>query len=184
MREIRIPGLRRVLRVSWSDDAVRREVDEEIQFHIDARVEELMRLGASAADARQRAEAEFGDLRRSKRELLAVDRRRMGHEQRGELIMSFFEDVRYAARGLMRRPALLIVTTLALSIGIAANAIMFGVVGQLLLRPPSSEEWPRCAEPESLAAFTTPPTGARSEGQAHQGLPPPRNHSDHSVLFG
>jgi len=145
VREIRIPGIRRLLRVSWSDDAVRREVDDEIRFHIDARVEEMLRLGASEKEARERAESEFGDVRRSKRELVDVDRRRMGHEKRGELLMSFIEDVRYAARGLMRRPALLIVTTLALSIGIAANAIMFGVVDQLLLRPPA-----HVAAPEAL----------------------------------
>lgn len=51
--------------------------------------------------------------------------------------MSFIEDLRYAARNLVRRPALLIVITLTLGIGIAANAIMFGVVDQLLLRPPA-----------------------------------------------
>jgi len=51
--------------------------------------------------------------------------------------MSFADDLRYAARSLARRPTLLLVTTLTLSIGIAANAIMFGVVDQLLLRPPA-----------------------------------------------
>jgi len=51
--------------------------------------------------------------------------------------MSFVDDVRYAARSLARRPALLAVTTMTLGIGIAANAIMFGVVDQLLLRPPA-----------------------------------------------
>ena len=50
--------------------------------------------------------------------------------------MSLTDDVRYAARSLLRRPTLLAVTTVTLSIGIAANAIMFGVVDQLLLRPP------------------------------------------------
>ena len=51
--------------------------------------------------------------------------------------MSFLDDVKYAARSLARRPTLLVVTTITLSIGIAANAIMFGVVDQLLLRPPA-----------------------------------------------
>ena len=51
--------------------------------------------------------------------------------------MSFVDDLRYAARSLARRPTLLAVTTITLSIGIAANAIMFGVVDQLLLRPPA-----------------------------------------------
>lgn len=51
--------------------------------------------------------------------------------------MSFIDDVRYAARSLARRPTLLAVTTVTLGIGISANAIMFGVVDQLLLRPPA-----------------------------------------------
>ena len=46
-------------------------------------------------------------------------------------------DLRYALRGLLRRPALVIVTTIALTIGISANAIMFGVVDQLMLKPPA-----------------------------------------------
>jgi putative ABC transport system permease protein len=136
MREIRIPGMRRVLRVSWSDDALRRDVAEEIEFHIEQRAEELRRFGASPASARARAEAEFGDVHRARGELLRVDRRRVGHQKREDLFMSFFDDVKYAARGLLRRPALLTITTLALSVGIAANAIMFGVVDQLVLRPP------------------------------------------------
>jgi putative ABC transport system permease protein len=136
VREIRIPGIRRILRISWTDEAMRRDVRDEIHFHIEARVEELVGLGMSPRAARERAESEFGDIRGSERELLAIDRRRRGNEQREELLMSFIEDVRYAARSLIKRPALLIVTTIALSIGIAANAIMFGVVDQLLLRPP------------------------------------------------
>jgi len=51
--------------------------------------------------------------------------------------MSFADDLRYAARSLSRRPALLLVTTITLSLGIAANAVMFGVVDQLLLRAPA-----------------------------------------------
>lgn len=51
--------------------------------------------------------------------------------------MTFVDDLRYAVRGFARRPGLLVVTGITLSIGIAANSIMFGVVDQLLLRPPA-----------------------------------------------
>ena len=49
--------------------------------------------------------------------------------------MTTTDELRYAIRALARRPVLLIVTTATLSIGIAANGIIFGVVDQLLLRP-------------------------------------------------
>jgi predicted permease len=145
VREIRIPGIRRVLRVSWSAGRVHRDVDEEIRFHIEARIDELVRQGRSEPDAREQAHAEYGDIEQSRRELARVDQRRLGMEQREEVFMTFVDDVRYAARSLARRPALLIVTTLTLSIGIAANAIMFGVVDQLLLRPP-----PHVAGPDGV----------------------------------
>jgi putative ABC transport system permease protein len=145
VREVRIPGIRRVLRVSWTHRAVAREVDDEIRFHIESRAAELVRLGASERDARERAQAEFGDLDRSRRELAAVDRRRLGIEHRQELLMSFLEDLRYAGRTLIRRPALVVVVALTLSIGIAANALMFGVIDQLLLRPP-----PHVGDPEGV----------------------------------
>jgi putative ABC transport system permease protein len=137
VREIRIPGIKRVLRISWSDRAMRREISDEIAFHIEARTEELIGQGMSRHDAHERAEAEYGDVRVSEREILDVDRRRHGHEQREELMHSLADDLRFAARGVARRPALLAVTTLALSVGIAANAIMFGIVDQLLLQPPA-----------------------------------------------
>jgi predicted permease len=58
-------------------------------------------------------------------------------QAREEITMSFSQDLRYAARSLWRRPSLLAVATITLSLGIAANAVMFGVVDQLLLRPPA-----------------------------------------------
>ena len=59
--------------------------------------------------------------------------------------MSLIDDLRYAVRGLLLRPALLTVAVLALSIGISANAIMFGIVDQLMLRPP-----PHVLAPEAM----------------------------------
>ena len=136
MPETRIPGLRRVLRLR-ARRALRSEIEDEIRFHLDARIAELVADGLPEPEARRQAMLEFGDLGASLRELLAIDHRRHGHEEREELLMSFAQDMRYAARGLARRPALLVVTTAVLCIGIAANAVTFGVVDQLLLRPPA-----------------------------------------------
>ncbi len=136
LRDIRIPGIRRVLRITRKR-SVDWEIDEELRFHIDERTSQLAREGVVATQARRRAVREFGDLVASHRELARIDHRRLGAERREEIAMSFWEDLRYAARSLWRRPSLLAVTTVTLSLGIAANAVMFGVVDQLLLRPPA-----------------------------------------------
>lgn len=56
--------------------------------------------------------------------------------------MSLAQDIRYAARRLRHRPLLAATTLLTLSVAIAANAIMFGIVDGLLLRPPAGVDSP------------------------------------------
>jgi predicted permease len=129
--------LRRLLRIGFTDAGVRRDLDDEIAFHLASRTEELIAAGLTPAAAREQAEREYGDVRASYHELYTVDRRRLDRARKEEIMTSILEDLRYAARGLARRPGLTAVVVAVLTIGIAANAIMFGVVDQLLVRPPA-----------------------------------------------
>src|SRR5690242_13033003 len=52
-----------------------------------------------------------------------------------EVDMSFFHDLKIAARSLSRVPALWITVALTLALGIGANAAIFSVVRSVLLRP-------------------------------------------------
>ena len=129
--------MRRLLRIAFTDAGVRRDLDDEIAFHLESRTEALIAAGLAPSTAREQAEREYGDTRASHQELYTVDRRRLDRGRKEEIMTSFIEDVRYAARGLARRPGLTAVVVAVLTIGIAANAIMFGVVDQLLIRPPA-----------------------------------------------
>ncbi len=129
--------MRRLFRIAFTDAGIRRDLDDEIAFHLASRTDELIDAGLAPDDARAQAEREYGDVHASHRELYHVDRRRLARGRREEMITTFLEDLRYAARGLARRPALTAVVVGVLTIGIAANAIMFGVVDQLLVRPPA-----------------------------------------------
>jgi hypothetical protein len=53
------------------------------------------------------------------------------------IFMALLHDLRYAGRTLLRERATSTVVILTLALGISASAIMFGVVDQLLLRPPA-----------------------------------------------
>ncbi|HEX6631911.1 MAG TPA: ABC transporter permease [Gemmatimonadaceae bacterium] len=112
------------------------EVDDEIRFHLDARAEQLARLGLTTGEARRAAAARFGDIERTRSALRDSTRRREGRMRRREGLEAIGHDLRFALRQLRRQPGFAVVAVLTLAAGIAANAVMFGVVDRLLLRPP------------------------------------------------
>jgi len=74
----------------------------------------------------------------------------------------WLRDLRHALRQLARTPGFTAVAVLTLSIGIGANTAIFGVVNELLLRPPA-----HVVEPERIVSiwtsdFSGPPYGTSS----------------------
>src|SRR5688572_13360042 len=110
--EPHIPGLRRVMRNP--EGRIERDVDDEIAFHIESRMDALTKSGLSEEAARRTAEAEFGDVRASRRELAAVDRHRRRRERVVRWLLTSAHDLRQAVHSLRRSPAFAIAATLTL----------------------------------------------------------------------
>ena len=128
----RKPG--RFFRIS-SARSVEAEVDEEMRFHIQTRIDALMLAGLSRADAESMAIQEFGDLNAARRQLASIDRRRARRGAWREWISSLGQDVRFGLRALRTRPGFAITTLVTLALGIGGNAAIYSVVYAVLLKP-------------------------------------------------
>jgi len=103
-----------------------RDLDRELRYHFDRRVEDMRAAGLSEEEARRRAAIEMGGLEQVQEEV------RESWSWRG--LDDAIRDARYAARSLRRSPAFTATAVLSLAIGIGASAALFSLVDQVLFR--------------------------------------------------
>src|SRR6185503_4837582 len=117
--------------------SVQRDIDDELRFHFDARIEELVDHGLSADAARAQAFAEFGDVRDVRAGLRDIDSRVARRRNRAEVFDALRQDVVYAVRSLRRTPVMSLTVIVTLALGLGVNAAMFSLLDVVFLRPPA-----------------------------------------------
>jgi putative ABC transport system permease protein len=130
--------MRRIRRLFRSSHA-EKELDRELQFHLDRQIAGHVAEGLSPEEARRRAKLEFGGLDRVKEEVRDV---------RWETHLdSLFRDFRYALRNLGKDRRFALVAIFALALGIGASTVVFSIFYSLFFNAFAAKDASRLVVP-------------------------------------
>ncbi len=129
-------GVTRLFRFPFrTREDVRTDIADEFAFHLDMRVDELMRGGLVEDQARAQAAREFGDRAAGARACAQVGDRLERRRRIGRFAGELRQDTIIGFRLLARNPGFAAVAIVTLALGIGANTAIYSVLDALLLRP-------------------------------------------------
>jgi predicted permease len=103
------------------------DLERELQYHLDRRIEDLIKTGLDQNEARRRAKIEFGGLLQTR------------EETRETWVWPWFDslvgDVRYSIRSLSKSLTFTLGAGAVLALAIGANLAIFSVVNTVLIQP-------------------------------------------------
>jgi putative ABC transport system permease protein len=103
-----------------------REIDDELQFHLEQQTKANVVAGMTPQEARRQAVISLGGIERTREE---------SHQQRPSFYLeTLLQDIRYALRGFGRNPVFTATVLVTLMLGIGATTAVFSIVDRILFR--------------------------------------------------
>jgi hypothetical protein len=127
--------MKRIFRLTDARPDARRDVSDEIRFHLDMRAQELIEQGVPSDQAWREARRQFGDVAAIEAECRDERSARTRERGRREWWRGLAMDLRYALRSLRTNVGFTLAAVLTLGLGIGAASAVFTVVDGVLRRP-------------------------------------------------
>jgi predicted permease len=103
-----------------------RELAAEMESHLQMHIDDNLRAGMTAEEARRQAQMKLGGIEQTKE---------VYRERRGlPMLETFLQDLRFAVRMLRKNLGVTTIVALTLALGVGANTAIFGLVNGLLLQ--------------------------------------------------
>ncbi|MGB6689445.1 MAG: ABC transporter permease, partial [Terracidiphilus sp.] len=118
--------LRRVLNLFFRR-AIDREIEAELESHIELRTDDNVAAGMQSESARRNALVRFGNR--------AATKERVAGVESALFLSSAWSDIRYACRQLLKNPGFAATAILVLALGIGASVAIFAFVDAALIKP-------------------------------------------------
>jgi putative ABC transport system permease protein len=129
----RMHNWRRYIRF-WGPN-VEADIDDELRFHLDARIAEFERLGYSHDDATRLTRERVGELTGVRAKLRRHDKQKLTIYRNRERMRFILQDIQYGLRKLRQAPGFSLAVIAVLALGIGANTAIYSVVDAAMLRP-------------------------------------------------
>jgi hypothetical protein len=122
-----ISRFRALWRNLFHRDQLDHDLDEELDAYVELASAEKVRRGISPEEAYRDTRQEMGGVEQIKQGVRDI--------RVGALLDTLVQDVRYALRQMRRSPGFAFTSVLTLTMAIAANVVVFGVLNALVLHP-------------------------------------------------
>jgi predicted permease len=129
-----------------------RDLSAEMESHLQMHIEDNLRAGMSVVEARREALMKLGGVEQTKE---------FYRQRRGlPLLETVFQDLRFAARMLLKNPGFTALAVTIMALGIGANTVIFSLVDVVLFRPLP------IAKPSEIVRLAS----GRTRGEARSGF--------------